>query len=187
METSLNHMTEESMCLAPSYQRVAGDVVARMRIHIVIGPDAAAQVGERAIGAVAPNDDIGEVDGQPAIPLALEHRRREKLDGRIAVPGQLDIGQSADEADLDLALPERIERATNAQFRLATKLSANVVGDLPVDWVHIGSQECREADRVSTHERAFRAEQALTALDSPERSWYDCRVNQMSADGRAHL
>lgn len=181
VKTGRYHTTEEAARLAELCQRVAGDVVARMQIPIVLGPDAAAQVGERAIRAGAPNDYIGEVDGQPTIPLALEHRRREKLDGRIAASGQLDIWQPADEAHLDLALPERIERATNAQFRLAIKLPANVVGDGLVDRVHVGSQECRETDQLSIHERAFCAEPAPATLDSPGRSWYDCRANRVSA------
>src|SRR5262249_47700884 len=118
VKARLDHAAKEAMGLAQADQGVARDVVAGVRVRIVVGPGAPAQVRERGVRALAPDDHVGEVDGLAPIPRALEHRSGELPDWRcdvlvalmalavLAATCELDVGQAADEANIDRATGE---------------------------------------------------------------------------------
>src|SRR5205814_260053 len=52
----------------------------RLGARLVISPHGASQVGKRVEGALAADDDIGEVDWASLVARALHNRRGQKLD-----------------------------------------------------------------------------------------------------------
>ena len=111
-------LAEEAARLADLDEVVARDAVAGLRVRLVVGPGAAAQVEERAEGAIAVDDDVGVVDGLVAVAPALEHRRGDRNGRRDALTLELDVGQAADEADLVLVLRAALVVGLDDEFGL---------------------------------------------------------------------
>ena len=69
--------------LPESGEVIAHDVVAGVRSRLVVHPARAAQVSERADGAVSAHHDIGEVNGPSRITRAGHYGSSQELDARM--------------------------------------------------------------------------------------------------------
>src|SRR5438132_7195840 len=101
-----------------------------MGVEAVAGPGSATQVVEDRRLAVHRNDHVGVVDRPPIVAIPLEHRRRHQRYGWTGFPPELDVGETAEESEIHLAVSQLIER---------------LAGDEP-DWLaeriaHPGSDE----------------------------------------------
>ena len=80
-----DHAAEVATRLAEREQVVPHHVVPGVRAVVVVGPGATPEIGEGPGRVVAPDDDVGEVHGPPAVPRRGHHGAR--TGARSAGPG----------------------------------------------------------------------------------------------------
>src|SRR5262249_3798677 len=110
------------------------------------------------VSAVAVNDDIGEINRFPAIPLSLEDGRGDRLNPRDGGPApQLHVGKATNESDIHFCDQVLVAR-TNNQFGRVAETASDVGGDKPVDREHVGSKKRDKTKRAPGHGRYHMSE-----------------------------
>src|SRR5438105_12207541 len=115
-----------------------------MGVEAVAGPGSAAQVVEDRRLAFHRNDHVGVVDRPPVVAITLKHGRRHQRYGWTGFPPELDVGETAEESEIDLAVSQLIERlAGDEPDRLAERI-AHPGSDEMVGRPDARSEKCGE-------------------------------------------
>src|SRR5207302_6143260 len=94
--------------------------------------------------AVHRNDHVGVVDRPPVVAIPLEHRRRHQRYWWTGFPPELDVGETAEESEIHLAVSQLVERlAGDEPDRLAERI-AHPGSDEMVGRPDARSEKCGE-------------------------------------------